>query len=137
VNWDVSLFRLINGRWTGDLMDHLALAMNNPWWLWPPLGLLVLWLLIKGDNKVRLFVLAAAIAVILTDLVCAQILKPLIARPRPCVTLEGVRTLLGIKTSLSMPSNHAANIAAAVAVIGFEARSTVLGDGQEDVVVGV
>lgn len=115
---DIALFRLINGQWAHTWLDGLASALQHPWWLWPPVAVLAAWLLIKGGRKGRVFVLTLAAAVIATDVFCAQILKPLIARPRPCVELEGVRALLGVKKSWSMPSNHAANTAAAAFVIG-------------------
>lgn len=119
---DVHLFQLINGRWTCRLGDALAVALDKPWWLWVPVGALALYLLIKGDRRARLFVVMLAVAVALTDVFCAQALKPWIARIRPCVALEGVRALLGVKTSWSMPSNHAANMAAAAFIVGAHYR---------------
>ena len=119
---DNALFHLINGRWICSWMDGLAVAFDHPWWLWVPLAALVLWLAVKGDHRTRVFLAAALAAVILTDLLCAQVLKPLIARVRPCVALEGVRLLVGKKTSWSMPSNHAANLTAVAVIVGFHAR---------------
>ncbi|HPM75451.1 MAG TPA: phosphatase PAP2 family protein [bacterium] len=119
---DVALFRLINGRWTCRLGDWLAVALDKPWWLWLPLGALALYLLLKGDRRARLFVATALLAVAASDLFCAQALKPWIARLRPCVALEGVRALVGVKRSWSMPSNHAANMAAFAFVVGVYYR---------------
>ncbi len=119
---DVTLFRLINGRWTCRPGDWLAVALDKPWWLWLPLGALALYLLIKGDRRARLFVATALLAVAATDIFCAQALKPWIARIRPCVALEGVRALVGVKRSWSMPSNHAANMAAFAFVVGMYYR---------------
>ncbi len=119
---DVALFRLINGRGIHPWLDAFGRAVDHPWWLWPPLVIVVGWLLVKGDRRTRVFVAAAVVAVALTDLLCAQLIKPLVARVRPCVALEGVRLLVARKTSWSMPSNHAANLTAAACVIGLYAR---------------
>jgi len=119
---DTYLFRLINGRWTTSWLDALGIAFDRPWWLWLPLVAVAGWLLIKGDRRARLFVVVALVAVALTDIFCAQVIKPLVARVRPCVALEGARLLVAKKTSWSMPSNHAANLTAASCSIGFYAR---------------
>lgn len=100
-------------------MDAVGLAIHHPWWLWLLILAPAVYLLWKGGWRGRLFVLGMVLAVALTDILCAQVLKPLIARVRPCVALEGVRLLAGIKTSWSMPSNHAANTAAAATIVGF------------------
>jgi len=119
---DQELFQLINGRWTCGLMDRLSVAINDPWWLWIPLGLLALWLWFKGGKANRRFIVVLIITVAATDLLCSHLLKPLLGRLRPSATLEGVRLLVGKKTGWSMPSNHAANIAAAACLTGYYFR---------------
>ena len=48
-------------------------------------------------------------AVILTDPLCHQVLKPLFARTRPCHIMDAVRALEPCGSGFSLPSNHAAN----------------------------
>ncbi|MDP8224170.1 MAG: phosphatase PAP2 family protein [Candidatus Lernaella stagnicola] len=119
---DLRLFELINRGFTAKGLDWLAVALQDPWWLWVPLGAFAAYLLVKGGRQGRWFVLAAVVAVVLTDVFCAQVLKPLIGRPRPTIALEGVRMLLGRKSGFSMPSNHAANIAAAALLFSIRYR---------------
>lgn len=74
------------------------------------------------------WLLCAALAVGITDLVCARVVKPTVQRERPCQVLEGVT---GPRSSVSgpfvcgsgasMPSNHAANTAALAAAMGSPA----------------
>lgn len=118
LDWDIDLFRVINGQWTCSLMDTVGKGLQSPWWLYVLLGLAALILLIKGRREDRLFVIAALLAVGITDVLCSQVLKPWIGRPRPTIALDGVRALLGKKSGFSMPSNHAANMAA-LAVISL------------------
>jgi undecaprenyl-diphosphatase len=140
---DVQLFRAINERWTCAAMDWLGVGLQNPWWLWPPALALAGWLLWKGDRRDRYFVLAVVLAVAASDLVCARLLKPWIGRLRPTETLEGVRALVGCKHGFSMPSNHAANLAAAAMLLAarwrrlaWPAAATVLFVGYSRIYVG-
>jgi undecaprenyl-diphosphatase len=110
---DLALFRAINTGFSTAPFDGLARALQHPWWLWAPLVGWALWLLWRGDRHTRLFVIGAVVAVVVTDVFCAQVLKPLVGRMRPTIALEGVRMVLGRKSGFSFPSNHAANMAAA------------------------
>jgi undecaprenyl-diphosphatase len=116
------LFFAINTRWTADWMDRLAVAFQNPWWLWFPVGFLALWLIVRNQAGDRRFLLLLAVALLLTDVCCAQIIKPLLGRPRPTAVLTGIRALVGWKHGYGLPSNHAANLAAATIVIGVYHR---------------
>lgn len=115
-DWDLRLFRAINEQWTCGALDVIGRGLQSPEWLYALLGIVAVMLLIKGRWKDRWFVIAALAAVGLTDALCSQVLKPLIGRPRPTVALDGVRALLGRKSGFSMPSNHAANMAALTVV---------------------
>ncbi|NLH49834.1 MAG: phosphatase PAP2 family protein [Myxococcales bacterium] len=115
---DRQLFLAINTRWTAAWLDRLSVALQNPWWLWFPVACLAGWLFVRNRENDRRFLLLLAVAVLLTDVYCAQILKPLLARPRPTVVLTGIRALVGWKHGNGLPSNHAANLVAATIVIG-------------------
>lgn len=68
--------------------------------------LIILW---KGDNRLRLTALFSLLTVAICDQAVSTILKPLLARPRPCHELE-VHLLVGCGAGMSMPSSHAANL---------------------------
>ncbi len=78
-------------------------------------GLVLCGLLVSQRRWAAMIVLVVAVG--LTDLTCARVLKPVIDRPRPCTT-SLVRTppategLAPCGSGASFPSNHAANTAA-------------------------
>jgi undecaprenyl-diphosphatase len=114
---DIELFRVINGAWTCGLMDRIGVALQHPWWLWLPLAFAIAWAASKEGREGWWFIVVAAAVIAFGDILCSVALKPLIARPRPSLALDGVRALVGRKSSWSMPSNHAANTAAAAVLI--------------------
>ncbi|MCC6156880.1 MAG: phosphatase PAP2 family protein [Deltaproteobacteria bacterium] len=120
--WDLSLFRLVNGRWTCAVMDWIAPAFQPSWVAVAPAVALAAWIWRKGGADGRRAVFAALAAVALADLFAAQILKPWIERPRPSIALDGVRLLVGKKSGFGFPSNHAANLAAAATAVALLAR---------------
>ncbi len=68
-------------------------------------------------------VLAALVAVAITDPLVTKLLKPLFGRLRPCWELS-VRLVGGCGGRFSFPSNHAANSAAIAAALGTFAPKT-------------
>ena len=75
---------------------------------------LIAWiaLMVFGGKKGRIAGVLVLIVVGMSDYMSSSIIKPLVARQRPCdpdVLVEGARFLLGNKTSFSFPSSHAAN----------------------------
>ncbi|WP_067620130.1 phosphatase PAP2 family protein [Dissulfuribacter thermophilus] len=120
---DKKLFFLINHS------RHPVLDLIMPWMsdfktISPILFIFFIWLLIKGTKRDRLFLIFLIIGVILTDAICARILKPLIGRPRPYLSLDHVillkhglykvtnakTALATMKMSLSWPSCHSSNV---------------------------
>lgn len=74
----------------------------------------------RGGRSGRVGALAALVAVAITDPLAAQLLKPLIGRLRPCHELgDAVRMLGGCGGMYGMPSNHAANVAAAATAVAL------------------
>jgi undecaprenyl-diphosphatase len=51
------------------------------------------------------------------DLLCARVIKPSVKRFRPSHELEDARLLVGKGGKYGFPSNHAANIAAAMTLL--------------------
>jgi len=66
-------------------------------------------ILVKGNNQLRWAVIFSLLTVTITDQLSSAVLKPLLARPRPCRIME-VHLLVGCGAGFSMPSSHAANL---------------------------
>lgn len=110
---DLSLFRFFNSFYN----------LAPPIWPWLTTGLATvafaaLAVLVAVWAKQTKWLVAALLAVVLTDVSTARGLKPAFARERPCVTLEEVRGGKDCGSGESMPSAHAANTMAVAAVIG-------------------
>lgn len=57
---------------------------------------------------------------------CADIMKNLIALPRPCHEIEHVRLLVACRKSFSLPSNHAATSFAVASIVGYLYRKAAI-----------
>ena len=113
MHWDVSLFYSINGlagQW--PWLDEFMRLISRPGTYYlPSLCALLFWYYKKRREAVVLaLVLAALIG--FADFT-ANGVKQLIARPRPCQVLTGVKKITGCGRAYSFPSNHAVNTAAA------------------------
>ena len=92
-----------------------------------PIILVWLWLMIFGGNKGRITGIVIIILITLSDQLAARLFKPLIHRIRPChpdFFIEGGRFLIGMKKSMSFPSNHAANMGAMATYFTVKYRKT-------------
>ncbi len=90
---DEQAFYLINHQWAGSWAD-LAMAAASSWaFWWPFLVLGVLALLVFGGFRARAMLVAAGLAVGITDGIVVDSLKEIVGRPRPHEVLVGVRTL--------------------------------------------
>lgn len=116
---DVSLFRLINGRWTSDFMDvAMAYVSDFGFWMWPLAGVAVT-LLVLGGFREKLLVALTAVMLLVGDAGIVQGMREVINRPRPWQALEDVRfvSLSGVEMrgptpyvkGRSMPSGHVSN----------------------------
>jgi len=72
------------------------------------LAILILYVFF-GGKKGRIALIATLLTALFIDPICHYIVKPLFARPRPCM-IEDVRLLVDCVKNYSMPSLHAANI---------------------------
>ncbi len=110
-----------------------ALDEVMPWWreksTWIPLYILLLvWLVYSQRVRGFLLALAAGTFVGLADLTSARLIKPFVARLRPCKTpgvMEKLDILTGCGAGESFPSNHATNhfaLAVFLAVTCFAER---------------
>ncbi|MCC7493257.1 MAG: phosphatase PAP2 family protein [Fimbriimonadaceae bacterium] len=127
---DEALFRLVNETSANPLFDAwmpwltagdrvLAVLLGS--------GLLVLAQAALRRDRAALrlagrVVLVALGGVALCELIGGNLLKPLLARPRPPLALAEVRLLVGLGPSGSFPSLHAANSLAVTSALVYGYR---------------
>ncbi len=123
---DLALFRLINIAWGWEFLAP-AMRVLSTFKYWIPLLLpLVLWMLLRDGRRGRVTLLLLLLVVPASDQLSSHLLKPMVARPRPCRSeagIEGVRTH-GVRCSRrgSFPSSHAANVGAVAVLMGLRYR---------------
>ena len=118
---DRSLLLKINRSWTSPFLDAVMPVVTNllkeHWFLYAAgPALLALWLW-KGRKKALKVLIVAALAVGSSDFLAYHVLKPWIARPRPEFSVAAVVVRVPNGGHYGFPSNHAANAAAAAAVL--------------------
>jgi undecaprenyl-diphosphatase len=104
-----TVFRALN--WDGGrLLDTLAVTLSARWFgVITGVAIVVAIAVATGRRRLALLV-AFAVALVMSDLVGAQVLRPLVGRMRPCFALrETVRWLAPASDVGSFPSLHAAN----------------------------
>jgi len=116
---DTAIFYFINVSLANPFFDWFMPFITEKKHWFPVWGILIVGLLWKGGRKGRIVVFLIIPVIFLSDQLSAHVLKPLIARPRPCVTLPDAHLLMGIKRSLSFPSAHAANFFAVATYFNY------------------
>jgi undecaprenyl-diphosphatase len=119
VEIDTAVFYFINVSLANPFFDWFMPFITEKTHWFPVWGVLIIGLLWKGGKKGRTAVLLIIPVIFLSDQLSAHVLKPWIARSRPCVTLPDVHLLVGLKTSLSFPSAHAANFFAVATYFNY------------------
>ncbi len=117
-NIDTKLFFFINDGLSNPLFDWLMPFITNKKNWYPLFLIIIVGLLWKGGKKGRMAVVLLIPVLVLSDQISAGLIKPLVDRIRPCEAfqhLDTLHALIGIKTSPSFPSSHAANSFAAAA----------------------
>ena len=104
---DERLFKFIN-----QSLSHWTLDLAMPWFagngLIMAVAILSVLLVCKGGIRGVICVVLLLLALSLSDWVC-NVLKYVIARPRPFISLADANVLIGRGSSFAMPSSHAAN----------------------------
>ena len=122
--WDTAWFYLVNLGTQNRFFDVIMPLLSDIK-LWRiPLLVVSLAALIAGNRRVRATVLLAILALVLSDQISSQLLKPLVARQRPSHVLEGVRLLVGRGGRYGFPSSHAANVFAVWTILAARHRRT-------------
>jgi undecaprenyl-diphosphatase len=121
VGLDRALFALINQTLAWPPLDGIFLVITNKYFYFATGVLTAIYLPAKYRRPGLYCVIAAAVAVALSDVTTVRLLKPLFARVRPPFALETVRLLLPHQApSPSFPSAHAANTFAFAFVVFTE-----------------
>ena len=116
---DTQLFYFFNRTIANDGFDLLMPFVTNKrnWIL--PLALALIGMLAFGKKRTRFAVLLIVLSVGTADMLCYRVLKPGFNRTRPSHALEDARVLTQKGGRQSFPSNHAANITAAMVMLAF------------------
>jgi undecaprenyl-diphosphatase len=123
--WDVPLFHALN-RNLGPAADAAIRFFNAPRSALLCGGLLLAYCLWRWRWRALPVVLAALLATVGSDIFGARVLKPGLARTRPCYALAvgSFRQVVPVSNSGALPSLHAANWFAAVTPVVLAAPAT-------------
>lgn len=128
-NIDTQLTLFLNGS-DSEMLDAIAVTATKTS-TWIPLGILLLYVLMRMKNwkNALLVILCVAIAITLADQMASGIFKPLVARLRPSHTpeLQGVIDLVGDYRGgrYGFFSSHAANTCAVAVFLSLLFRKRV------------
>ena len=128
-NIDTQLTLFLNGS-DSEMLDAIAVTATKTS-IWIPLGILLLYVLIrmKDWKNALLVILCVAIAITLADQMASGIFKPLVARLRPSHTpeLQGVIDLVGDYRGgrYGFFSSHAANTCAVAVFLSLLFRKRI------------
>ncbi|GBE39486.1 undecaprenyl phosphate-alpha-4-amino-4-deoxy-L-arabinose arabinosyl transferase [bacterium BMS3Bbin08] len=102
---DTSLFVFINQGLQNSFLDYLMPLISRKWYLFV-IAVAIISAMKDRKKGIMVFVLCLIAAAVADG--GGNVLKHLIARPRPCLVLESVRLVgSGCGGSFSLPSNHA------------------------------
>lgn len=109
---DKSIFFFINRTLSNPILDWLMpflTDLNKQKLAIAIVGVLWLWLMIKGGRTGRTTGILLVLTIIASDQISSSLLKHMVSRLRPCSVLEGVRLLVDCGSGYSFPSSHAVN----------------------------
>jgi undecaprenyl-diphosphatase len=115
---DLAVFRLGNSTLVfpaGDWFFPFITDLHN---FIIPYALSAIALMVFGKKKGIVTVLLLAVTIALSDQLSSFVVKPLVARIRPCHVLDDVRLLVGCGSGFSFTSSHATNNFAMAVLIG-------------------
>ncbi len=120
---DLHLFWVINRDLSNAVFDVIMPFVTDPGHFEIPLAALGIGLIIWGGRKGRIMVVMA-LALLFVSNAASEGLKLWVQRPRPCLTLEAARLLVGCSPeSFSFPSGHATNVTAQAVLFASAYRS--------------
>ena len=110
---DTEWFQYINQKYTGSWFDSFMPFMSDFHRAGPFIVIALLIMFYKKRANMIPILLGCVLAVGLSDVTAARIVKPLVQRTRPEFNIKTTRLLVPSQASFSFPSNHAANTFAA------------------------
>ena len=117
--YDRSLMIWLHGKHIKILNHIMPFITDADNWILPILLLIVI-LGFKGGKRGKIALSLLIISLSITDLICAQILKPFFERIRPShIVIEGVNLLVSKGGKWSMPSNHASNMFSLAVILTY------------------
>ncbi len=134
---DHGLFYLINRDWQTDFFDILMPILSNLNYFLVPFGLLLIFLLVKKNVKLRVLAISILLLILVSDNLSTLVLKKMFNRPRPYHSVSNVHMYYRVTKewsttpqlkekvygkSHSMPSNHATNMFAIATLLSFYFR---------------
>ena len=123
---DVAILKFFNLKIACPPFDFFFLTITDfHIWRWP-IALSIVLLLWRGGAKARWMILLAIITAVIIDPTVYYLIKPLIARLRPChePALAWIRTIDGCGGKYGFPSSHASNVFGMVMIIGSFYKSS-------------
>jgi undecaprenyl-diphosphatase len=135
--FDTAIFHALNRGAANRLFDAVfpvLTGLHQQSWFLAGLAVLSAVALWRGDRRIRLWVVAAILAVGFSDVLCSKAIKRAFVRERPCQAVarlgtpdggaRGVRVVNPDRCpgSPSFPSNHAANMMAVGSVCWYFTR---------------
>lgn len=115
---DKAAFHFFNNTISNPLLDFVMPLITD----WSQflimrifLGFVLAYLLFFNGSKGRILIVLILITVFISDQISSSLIKPLVARPRPChivdgkVMIENLRLLVSCGPGFSLPSSHAVN----------------------------
>ena len=118
---DLALFRWVNQTCAHPALDAVMYLLSGEYWMWLLVAVAGVWGAMKGGRRLRCFLLAMAVIFLVGEGLITGPLKKLTRRPRPFVTQLETRLPPGIGkgASFSLPSGHAAAMAAVAMTAGL------------------
>lgn len=120
---------LFFNSWHSSFLDELMSLITGKW-IWIPFYLILIDLLFKklGPKYAAITLVAVVLAIVMTDQVCASVIRPIVGRLRPCnpenPVFEYITLVKGIQPGgYSWPSCHAANTFALATLLSCVMRS--------------
>lgn len=117
MNFELGILDFIQSHLRSDVLDFimpLITKLGNGGILWICLSLILILF-----RKTRKTGIAMAVSLVLEVLCCNIILKPFVARPRPCDVNTAVQLLVPHPTDYSFPSGHTGASFAAASALFF------------------
>ena len=109
LSFDFELYKNITEKWTSPPVDIFMLKISNSSFL------IVIYLILfsisiaKKDRKTLFLLFISIFSIYIMNLFCSNILKPFVARERPCHNPDIINMLVSCKGKYGFVSNHSAN----------------------------